>query len=67
MPLKNVVKETQVSKVAIYSSGNMFHPTLGRLQKGYNILDSACAKEWMEISNKVREATPEEVAVAYGV
>lgn len=67
MPSKNAVKEPKVSKVAVYSSGNIYHPVFGRLQKGYSILDPTSAKEWMELSNKVREATPEEVAVAYGV
>jgi hypothetical protein len=55
------------TKIAVYSSGNIYHPTLGRIEKGYNILDSKTAESWMEISNKIREATPEEVAMAYGV
>jgi hypothetical protein len=54
-------------KVAIFSSGNLFHPQYGRLEKGYNILDVKTADAWMKISNKIREATPEEVAIAYGV
>lgn len=54
-------------KVAVFSSGNLFHPQYGRLEKGYAILDPETAQAWMEISNKVREATPEEVAIAYGV
>ena len=66
---KTVAKKTdQVSdKVAVFSSGNMYHPIYGRLEKGYTILNSESAQAWMSISNKVREATPEEVAVAYGV
>lgn len=64
----NTVKaETKSDKVAIFSSGNLYHPTHGRIQKGYSILDRKTAEAWMEISNKIREATPEEVAVAYGV
>jgi hypothetical protein len=61
------VEQKQPDKVAIFSSGNLFHPILGRISKGYSILDYSTAHEWMKISNKIREATPEEVAVAYGV
>ena len=60
-------EKPKVDKVAVFSSGNLFHPNYGRLEKGYTILDPDTAKIWMEISNKVREATPEEVAMAYGV
>lgn len=64
MPSK---KNEESTTVAVFSDGNIFHPTLGRIHKGYNILSSNDAKEWMKISNKIREATPQEVAVAYGV
>lgn len=70
MTVKNTTaakKISQPSKVAVYSSGNIFHPIHGRISKGYNILDPETAKTWMEISDKIREATPEEVASAYGV
>lgn len=60
-------EETKDDKVAVFSSGNLFHPSYGRLNKGYTVLDNETAKNWMSISNKVREATPEEVAMAYGV
>ena len=59
--------EKKLNKVAVFSSGNLFHPSYGRLEKGYTILDSETSQAWMKISNKVREATPEEIAVAYGV
>ena len=65
MPAKK--KESEPTMVAVFSSGNIFHPTLGRITKGYNVMSPEIAKQWMEISNKIREATPEEVAVAYGV
>jgi len=44
----------------------MFHPVLGRLEKGYNIVSSDDAEQWIKISNKVREASPYEVAAHYG-
>ena len=59
-------KEEQPSQVAVYSEGKLAHPALGRLDKGYNVVSSAQAEEWMKISNRVRLATPEEVAIAYG-
>lgn len=62
---KNI--STEIDKVAVFSSGNIYHPIYGRLEKGYNILTEESAKNWMSISNKVREASPEEVAMAYGV
>jgi hypothetical protein len=68
---KSKVSQNSVTKeeteVALFSSGNLFHPSLGRLKSGYNILDPNLAKEWIKISEKVREATPQEVASAYGV
>jgi hypothetical protein len=65
MPAKE--KENKPSKVAVYSSGNVYHPSLGRIEKGYTILSPESAEAWKKISNKIREATPEEVAMAYGV
>lgn len=62
-----VKKTTKIDKVAIFSSGNLYHPSYGRLEKGYAIVAPETAQAWMNISNKVREATPEEVAIAYGV
>lgn len=59
-------KEEKPSQVAVYSEGKLAHPALGRLTKGYNIVAPETAEEWMKISNKVRMATPEEVAIAYG-
>ena len=64
---KTTKAEVKPDKVAVFSSGNLFHPNYGRLEKGYAILDPEAAEFWMNISNKVREATPEEVAIAYGV
>ena len=65
MPAKKV--SNKVDKVAVFSSGNIFHPIYGRLEKGYHVLTPDSAQDWMSVSNKVREASPEEVAMAYGV
>jgi len=64
---KTTVKEKNNETVAVFSSSKLFHSSLGRLENGYNVVDLATAKEWMKISNKVREASPQEVASAYGV
>lgn len=60
-------EDSKPTQVAVHSSGKLAHPALGRLDKGYNIVTPAQADEWMKISNKVRMATPEEVAAAYEV
>jgi hypothetical protein len=66
-PAAKTKVEQKPDKVAIFSSGRLFHPTLGRLAYGYNVVDFDVAQEWMKVSEKVREATPQEVASAYGV
>jgi hypothetical protein len=66
-PAAKTKVEQKPDKIAIFSSGKLFHPTLGRLAYGYNVVDFDVAQEWMKVSEKVREATPQEVASAYGV
>jgi len=65
MPENKAEKAT--GQIAVFSSGKLFHPSLGRLSNGYSILDAQVAEQWMKISKKVREASPQEVASAYGV
>lgn len=60
-------EDPKPTQTAVYSSGKLAHPALGRLNMGYNIVTPAQADEWMKLSNKVRMATPEEVAAAYEV
>lgn len=40
---------------------------LGRLESGYNILEKKDADLWIKKFPKIRIASPEEVAVVYGV
>ena len=54
------------NKVALHTPNNMFHPVLGRLEKGYNVVSKDIADQWIKISDKVREASPHEVAAYYG-
>lgn len=53
--------------VAVFADNGLFDVALGRLQKGYNIVEEHKAEAWMNITTKVRLATPQEVAQAYGV
>jgi hypothetical protein len=55
------------TKVALFAPNSIVHPSLGRLNKGYTIVDSDAANRWLQISDKVREATPQEVASAFEV
>jgi len=54
-------------KVAIFAENGLYDRSLGRLEKGYNIVTTEKAEAWMKITNKTRLATPNEVASAYGV
>ena len=66
---KPIAKKTQTAptKVALFAPNSLVYPGLGRLDKGYTIVDSDKAQEWIKISDKVREATPQEVASAFEV
>ena len=59
--------QTALTKVALFAPNSLVYPGLGRLNKGYTIVDSDKAQEWIKISDKVREATPQEVASAFEV
>lgn len=56
-----------IDKMALYTPNALFHRNLGRLEKGYNIVSLEDAQEWLQVSDKVREASPHEVAAAFGV
>ena len=58
----------QPEKIALHTDHNLYHPLLGRLNKGYNILAAADADLWLKaVGKRVRVATPQEVAAFYGV
>lgn len=54
-------------QVAVLAENGLFDVNLGRLSKGYNITNLETAEAWMKITDKVRLASPQEVANAYGV
>ena len=54
-------------KVAVFAENGLYDNLLGRLENGYNIVTNEKAEAWMKLTNKVRIATAQEVASAYGV
>lgn len=54
----------QKEKVALYSSKNLSWTGVGKLIKGYNILNKDAAEKWLTKSG-VRIATPEEIKKEY--
>jgi len=46
--------------VAIFSTGNLVWPDLGKIVKGYNLVSKEASEKWLTLKN-VRLATPEEV------
>jgi len=55
------VKET----VALYSTKNVTWSEVGKVYRGYNIVDKDAAEKWLTRSH-IRTATPEEVAKEFG-
>ena len=54
--------------VAVFvENASLFDRELGRLSNGYNILNKIDADKWIVKFPNIRIASPEEVAVAYGV
>lgn len=57
---------TDVEKVAIHSTRNVFWEGVGTISRGYNIMTQAKANKWLT-RDHTRLATPEEVAKEYEV
>ena len=56
------------NKVALYvENASVIDKELGKLVRGYNIVPEEVANKWVEKNNRIRIATPQEVAAAYGV
>ena len=51
--------------VALYSTKNVTWSTVGKVYRGYNIVDKNDAEKWLTRSH-IRVATPEEVAKEFG-
>jgi hypothetical protein len=59
------VEVTPNEKVAIFSERNIFWNGVGEVVKGYNIVTKEVSEKWLT-TNRVRIATPQEVAKHYG-
>jgi hypothetical protein len=65
-PKKKSAKATEVKeKVAIYSTKNVTWSEVGKVYRGYNIVEKNAAEKWLTRSH-IRIATPEEVAKEFG-
>jgi hypothetical protein len=51
--------------VALYSTKNVTWPGVGKVYRGYNIVEKDAAEKWLTRSH-IRTATPEEVAKEFG-
>jgi len=59
------VEEVAPSKVAVFSTRNLYAEGAGKLNVGYNIIPKKYADFWLA-QRGVRLVTPEEVAEAFG-
>jgi L-serine deaminase len=59
-------KETKIKTVALFSTRNVLVEGIGKINKGYNIVDEDKAEQWLK-RDHVRTATPKEVAEEYGI
>jgi hypothetical protein len=59
------VEKPKDEKVALFSERNIFWNGVGEVVKGYNIVTKEVSEKWLT-HNKVRIATPQEVAKHYG-
>jgi hypothetical protein len=65
-PRKKKEKAAEVKeKVALYSTKNVTWSEVGKVYRGYNIVDKDAAEKWLTRSH-IRVATPEEVAKEFG-
>lgn len=58
-------KPANVEKIAVYSTKNISVPGLGKVYRGYNIVNKDAADQWVNKSY-IRLATPDEVAKEFG-
>ncbi len=58
-------EQPKEEKMAIFSSKNVTWPEVGKVYRGYNIVNKSEADKWLT-RNHVRLATPKEVAEEFG-
>jgi len=62
---KSAKPEEKKETVALYSTKNVTWSEVGKVYRGYNIVDKDAAEKWLTRSH-IRTATPEEVAKEFG-
>jgi hypothetical protein len=62
---KSAKPEEKKETVALYSTRNVTWSEVGKVYRGYNIVDKDAAEKWLTRSH-IRTATPEEVAKEFG-
>ena len=62
---KSAKPEEKKETVAIHSTKNVTWSEVGKVYRGYNIVDKDAAEKWLTRSH-IRTATPEEVAKEFG-
>jgi hypothetical protein len=63
---KKTAKSAEVKeKIALYSTKNVTWSEVGKVYRGYNIVEKDAAEKWLTRSH-IRVATPEEVAKEFG-
>lgn len=55
----------KTTKVALFSNRNVVWQGVGKIVKGYNLVDSAAAEKWLTLDG-IRKAEPQEVKTALG-
>jgi hypothetical protein len=53
--------------IGIRVDGNVFDSRIGRLDKGYHVIEESTVEQWELVTPKVVRVTPQEIAMAYGV
>ncbi len=62
---KSVKPAEKKETVALYSTKNVTWSEVGKVYRGYNIVEKEAAEKWLTRSH-IRTATPEEVAKEFG-
>lgn len=62
---ENTKKDNSEEKVAIHSTKNVAWQGVGKVSRGYNIVEKSIADQWLTRPH-IRLATPEEVKKAFG-
>ena len=62
---KSAKPDEKKETVALYSTKNVTWSEVGKVYRGYNIVDKDAAEKWLTRSH-IRTATPEEIAKEFG-